>query len=232
MARATTAFRFVNVQELLHDLGDIAPERVRLVPPPGRATEADLIRLNDRKDEGLFELVEGTLVAKIVSFSESGVGAWLIRLLGRFLDGNDLGFLTTADGAVRLLPGLVRVPDLAFFSWDQSPGSRFIPTDAIGSLAPALAVEVLSPGNTRGEMTRKLKEYFLAGTRLVWLVNPRKRNVTVHTAPDRSTTFEEGQTLDGGDVLPGLSLPVADIFVRVPRETPKRRGGRKNNKDG
>jgi Uma2 family endonuclease len=156
----------------------------------------------------------------------------LAFLLQVFLERHDLGFVAGADGPMRLLPGLVRLPDVSFVSWDQIAGPRVIPIDPIASLPPTLAVEVLSPGNTRGEIKLNLKDYFLAGTRLVWLVNPRKRDVAVHTAPDRSTTFEEGQTLGGGDVLPGLSLPVADIFVRLPRETPKRRGGRKNNKDG
>jgi Uma2 family endonuclease len=78
-------------------------------------------------------------------------------------------------------------------------------------------------------MQRKLKEYFLAGTTLVWLVDPRKRTVVVHTAPDVSRTLTEADTLDGGDVLPGLQLPVRRIFERLaPAESaPSRRARRK-----
>jgi Uma2 family endonuclease len=70
-------------------------------------------------------------------------------------------------------------------------------------------------------MQRKLKEYFLAGVTLVWFVDPSKRTVEVFTAPDASTVFTEDQTLDGGDVLPGLRLPVRDVFIRVPRSAGK-----------
>jgi Uma2 family endonuclease len=90
-------------------------------------------------------------------------------------------------------------------------------------LAPDLAVEVLSEGITQDEMERKLKEYFLAGVRLVWFVEPRKRTVEVFTAPGACTVFTEEQTLDGGDVLPGLRLPVRDFFLRVPKPAVKGR---------
>ena len=86
------------------------------------------------------------------------------------MDRNDLGFLTGSDGAVRLMPGLIRIPDISFIAWDQLP-KRERPTDAIAGLAPALAVEVLSKGNTRKEMDRKVGEYFRCGVRLVWLVS-------------------------------------------------------------
>ncbi|MBO0700947.1 MAG: Uma2 family endonuclease, partial [Zavarzinella sp.] len=88
-------------------------------------------------------------------------------------------------------------------------------------------VEVISPGNTRGEMNRKLKEYFLAGVRLVWFVNRMDRTVTVYTAPDVSETLSERETLDGGDVLPGFRLALAKLFERVPQESAKKKGKKK-----
>jgi Uma2 family endonuclease len=84
------------------------------------------------------------------------------------------------------------------------------------NVAPALAVEVLSKGNIRGEMRRKLKEYFLSGVRVVWFVNPRKRIVEAFSAPDQSVVLAEDQTLDGGGVLPGLALPVRQVFAQIP----------------
>jgi Uma2 family endonuclease len=72
-------------------------------------------------------------------------------------------------------------------------------------------------------MERKLKEYFLCGVRLVWFVDPAKRTVVVYTSPDRSETLAEGQTLDGGDVLPGFRLPVKQIFRRLKEQTPSRK---------
>jgi Uma2 family endonuclease len=72
---------------------------------------------------------------------------------------------------------------------------------------------VLSKSNTRAEMKRELEEYCGAGVRPVWLVDPRKRTVRVHTAVDRSVLLEEGQWLEGGDVLPGLRLSLEEIFA-------------------
>ena len=80
---------------------------------------------------------------------------------------------------------------------------------------PDLVVEILSKGNTPKEMKRKLGEYFKAGVRLVWYVDPSKRTVTVYTAVDRSTVLHEDDTLDGGDVLPGFSLSIRDWFAEA-----------------
>ena len=77
-------------------------------------------------------------------------------------------------------------------------------------IIPDLVVEVLSPSNTTAEMDRKLKEYFAAGVRLVWYADPRKRTVRVFEAVDRVVSLDESATLDGGAVLPGFALKVAD----------------------
>jgi Uma2 family endonuclease len=213
MPRATRQASFKNMAEVLAHLGGISPARVRLAPAIGRATEEDLVRYNDRK-ERLYELVDGILVEKVMGFPESQVANRLSHLLQGYLDRKDLGFLTGEGGGIRLMPGLVRLPDLAFIRWDKLP-AREVPMNAIGAVPPDLAVEVISPGNTKAEMRRKLREYLLAGTRLVWFVDPRRRTVTVHAAPDQSEVRTEGQTLDGGDVLPGLALPVSDVFARL-----------------
>jgi Uma2 family endonuclease len=80
-----------------------------------------------------------------------------------------------------------------------------------------LAVEILSPSNTRDEMRRKRQEYFAGGCRLVWEVEPEERTVRVYTSPTRSTLLRENQTLDGGDVLPGFTLPIRRWFARAGR---------------
>jgi Uma2 family endonuclease len=215
MPRNSAVARFDTIAELLEQLGSISPQRVRLNPLPGKATERDLIKLHERTNR-LYELVDGTLVEKVMGFPESCLTVDLLYLLKHFLKQRDLGVLAGADGTMRLMPGLVRIPDISFTRWERLPG-RQRPTEPIAGLAPDLAVEVLSEGNTPGEMKRKLKEYFLSGVRLVWFVDPEPRTVQVFTAPDQSTTLTEEQTLDGGDVLPGLSLPVRQIFAEVPR---------------
>ncbi len=76
------------------------------------------------------------------------------------------------------------MPDVAFMSWDRLPG-KTVPDEAIPELAPDLAIEVLSAGNTKGEMERKLKDYFFAGVRLVWYIDWRRRTAEVYTSPDQ-----------------------------------------------
>jgi Uma2 family endonuclease len=89
---------------------------------------------------------------------------------------------------------------------------------------------VLSEGNTPGEMTRKLKDYFLSGVEVVLFVDPRKRTVEVHTPAGEPVVYTEAQTLDGGTVLPGLALPVKEIFARVPKALAKKPAPRKRRK--
>ncbi len=216
MPRGSAAARFETMGDLLKQIGNIAPRRIRLRPPPGQATERDLLRIHAKTDR-LYELVDGTLVEKVSGYLEASLASWISHLLQRFLEEHDLGNLAGADAATRLTPDLVRLPDLSFVSWERLPVRGEIPDEPLLGLAPDLAVEVLSPGNTKSEMARKLKDYFLSGVRLVWLVDPKKRIVGVFMSPDRSRLLTEGQTLDGGEVLPGLSLPIAEVFRRVPR---------------
>lgn len=88
---------------------------------------------------------------------------------------------------------------------------------------PDLAVEVLRRKTTEAEIDRKLHEYFRSGTRLAWVIDPRKRIVRVYTAPDQSQPLTEDQDLDGGDVLPGLSLSLRELFAQLKKEPPHRK---------
>jgi Uma2 family endonuclease len=220
-----------NLGELLERLGGIAPHRVRLRPAPGEATEKDVLAVLGRSNR-LCELVDGVLVEKVMGYPESSLALWLAHLLQQFLDEHDLGNLAGMDGTMRLMPGLVRIPDLSFVRWEKLP-SREPLSEPIPNLVPDLAVEVLSEGNTPGEMQRKLREYLLAGVEVVWFVDLRTRTIEVHTAPDRHVLLTENDTLDGGNVLPGLSLPVRRIFERIPRPKQEKSAPRRSasNKD-
>ena len=103
---------------------------------------------------------------------------------------------------------------MAFISWDRLPHRR-VPAEPIPDLAPDLAVEVLSAGNTATEMARKRQDYFAAGVQVVWEVNPNTRTVEVFTAPDRSTVLHEAQILEGGIVLPGFTVPLQELFSEL-----------------
>lgn len=207
------------IADLLEALGGIPARRVLFRPTPGTATEDDLIKFSAR-DDRLYELVDGTLVEKAMGFEESGFAAHLIGYLLVFLERHDLGKVVGADAFMRLFPGLVRAPDVAFISWERYPKKKRRRGE-IPTVAPDLVVEVFSKGNTRREMQRKLEEYFRAGVRLVWYVDPGKRTVRVYTAVDRSTLLGEDQTLDGGDVLPGFTLSIRDWFAEAERTGPR-----------
>jgi Uma2 family endonuclease len=214
MIRATqTTGSAETLADLLDQLGSIPLERIRLHPPPGTATEADVLARPDGVKR-LCELVDGVLVEKPMGYFESRLAVVLIYLLERFQERNELGIVLGADATLRLAPGLVRLPDVAFVSWTHFP-NRLLPKADVPDLAPDLAVEVLSPSNTKKEIARKRREYFAAGTTLVWEVDPDARTVTAYTSADQSVVLDESQTLDGAPVLPGFILPIREWFDRA-----------------
>jgi len=202
--------------DLVARFGAIALNRVRHDPLPGRATEEDLLRVNEGHN-ALCELVDGALVEKAMGNYESMLAIALGRFLSDFVVEHNLGVVLGPDGMLRLRSGLVRLPDLSFIAWQRFP-NRAVLESPIWDVAPDLAVEVLSRSNTREEMERKLSEYFAAGVRLVWYVQPKSREVCVYTAPERMLVVDENHILDGGDVLPGFSLPLRKLFVATPRK--------------
>jgi len=213
-AESTTPIE--TIEDLVARLGGIPLARIRFHPYPGTATEADVLARPDGVKH-LCELVDGVLVEKPMGYYEARLAAVLIHLIETYLEQHDLGIVLGADATLRLFPGIVRLPDVAFIAWTHFP-NRQLPREPVPDLAPDLAVEILSEGNTRAEMARKRREYFAAGVRLVWEVDPAARCVTVFTAPDTATRLTEDQHLDGGDVLPGFSLSVHDWFERAGRQ--------------
>jgi Uma2 family endonuclease len=202
--------------DLLERLGGVPPERVRLHPTPGTATEEDVLWLEGRADKRLCELIDGTLVEKAMGFRESRLALYLGTLLDNMVRPLNIGLVTTADGMVWMVTGRIRIPDVAFFSWDRLPG-RVCPTEPIPHLAPNLAVEVLSRSNTAAEMLMKRQDYFASGVELVWQVDPVTRLVHVYTTVETFQELTAADTLDGGTVLPGFALPVAQLFGELDR---------------
>ena len=200
------------IEELLHRLGDVSAGRVRFDPVPGTATFDDLLIEGNE----LCELVDGTLVEKAVGFEESFYGGYLFELINRHVRVHNLGVTTGEAGFVELPDGPVRGPDVAFTSIARLPGGRR-PKKPYPQLAPDLVVEVLSLSNSAREMARKRGEYFRSGVRLVWELDPRTRLVRVYTAEDQSRDLGPTDALEGGDVLPGLTIPVADLYAELDR---------------
>ena len=214
--RVVPSAKYANGAEWLHALGDIPLERVVMDPPPGTATEQDLLQFVER-DKRLVELIDGTLVEKPVGYIESLIAGWLLTALNGFVMPRDLGFVSGPDGTIRMISGRVRLPDVAFVSMNDLPDRR-LPREPIPTLAPTLAAEVLSETNTKAEIRQKLKEYFESGTRLAWIVDPRSRTIAVYEGPteDPARVLTERDSLDGGSVLPGFTLAIIELFSKLP----------------
>ena len=117
---------------------------------------------------------------------------------------NEMGVWTERD------PDTVREPDVAFFSAERfPPGARIT---GYSEVAPDLAVEVRSPNDTRPEVRAKAEMWLSHGVRLCWVVDPETRTIDVHRPGVAVVTLGEGDTLDGGDVLPGFTCAVAAVF--------------------
>jgi len=208
--------------DMLDHLGGIPLDRIRMYPPPGLATENDVLEAEARTDR-ICELIDGVLVEKTMGYLESLLAAEIIHMIRTYLDTHDLGIVLAPDGVLKILPNQVRVPDVSFIRWEQFP-NRQLPRRPILALAPDLAVEVLSEGNTAAEMNRKLRDYFTAGVRLVWYIDPRTRTAQAYTAEDRCVEVNETQSLSGVDVLPGFELSLKNLFAKAGQGGPASTG--------
>ncbi len=112
--------------------------------------------------------------------------------------------------------GLKRRPDIAFISRERWPIDRRAPRQEAWDVVPDLMIEVVSPSNSASEVVEKIEDYFRAGARLVWLVYPIQAVVHVFETSDTARVLRRGDTLDGGDVLPGFRLPLATLFEDEP----------------
>ena len=143
------------------------------------------------------------------------------RVVHRWLGGRSdhhgarkLGVVVGPDCTLRMVAGNIRIPDVSFTSWGRLP-NRSVPQEQVPAVSPDLAVEVLCPSNTIAEMTLKRQEYFQSGTRLVWEFDVRDRTVFVYVKPDQPIMLAENDTLDGGDVLPGLQISLRELFAEL-----------------
>lgn len=203
----------LTADDLAARFGKMPAWRIRTNPEPGTATEADAIWIQTHEDRTC-ELVDGILVEKDVSAEASLIAIWIATMLNNFIQPRKLGFVLGEQGLLRLSSGRLRAPDVSFIRRDQTPSGRF-PTQPVPKLYPTLAVEVLSPGNTAREIDEKLDDYFDAGCELVWIVDPKSKTIRVLARRDEETTLGADGLLDGGEVLPGFSVPVVEIFAAM-----------------
>jgi Uma2 family endonuclease len=200
--------------DLLRALGDVPPHRILWTPRPGTATEADLLRVQGGHPRRRVELVDGVLVEKPMGARESYLAFALMGHLFAYKLTNNVGVFGAPDANMRLRAGLVRLPDVHFTAWANLP-SDSAHLRPVVDYPPDLAVEILSDSDRPGMTARKLREYFAAGTKVVWVIDPLARTVDVHADPadpDARTTLTSTDTLACPALLPGFALPLAELF--------------------
>ena len=156
----------------------------------------------------LFELLNGEIVEKVASFTPSRIAMRIGHLFATYLDQHDIGYLTGADGSYILSPGYEVMPDVGYISKERLPHEPAREVEG----PPDLAVEVKSPTDSKRELRQKAEVYLRFGTKMVWLVFPEDQRVEVYVPDDDVREFDMNGVLDGGDVLPGFTLPVREIF--------------------
>ena len=201
------------------DVADTLAPWGEIVPDAGRVTVDYLLTMPD--DGSRYEVVEGVLVRMAGSGDiATTIAVALAAILFTFVRPRRLGRITGADGVYKFLgaeTGLL--PDVGFYGAALFP--RVVDRRKPVPFAPELAVEVASPAQDAREMAAKAWRYLRGGTRLVWVVWPENHSVDVWRPGDLrpryhdmrpSTTWGVGDLLDGEDVVPGFSHPIADIF--------------------
>jgi Uma2 family endonuclease len=159
------------------------------------------------------ELVRGEVITMAPAGAEHGeIAGFTFGVLFQFVRAHSLGSLYAAETGFVLArnPDTVRAPDVAFVTMERAAQQRGRTGFFEG--APDLAVEVVSPHDTAEEVEAKVLDYLEAGTRMVWIVRPRTRTVTVYRSLREVQVLRPGDTLEGGEVLPGFAIPVEAIF--------------------
>jgi len=178
--------------------------------PPSLMSAEDLLHANipDKRTE----LVRGVLVVREPAGGRHGrVANELSRVIGNHVHAHALGAVYAAETGFTLArrPDTVRATDVAFVRRERLPDPE--PT-GFPDLAPDLVVEVLSPGDHAGESLAKVADWLSAGTRLVWVVDPERRLGRVYRSDGSETIVPADGALDGEDVLPAFSCPLASVL--------------------
>ena len=170
-------------------------------------------------DAERFELVDGHLSEPPVSTLSSWVEGEFLAMLREHVMKSRLGWVFTSSNLYRCFPDRpdqIRKPDVSFIARDRFGPEHF--ASRIVTIAPDLAVEVVSPNDKAEDLERKVHDYLLAGVRLVWLVFPEARLGRVHRPDGSANLLTIEDAFDGESVLPGLRLPLLDLFSTIPTD--------------
>lgn len=159
------------------------------------------------------ELIEGELITMSpAGFDHGRFASNLLGPLRNFVVSRRLGVVVTAEAGFRIArsPDTVRVPDVAFVRADRIPAGG---VKGFFEGAPDIAVEIISPSDRPTEIAAKAQDWLRAGCSLVWVIDPEMRTVSVHHAGSEAAVLSETDALTGGEVLPGFSMPVTEVFA-------------------
>jgi Uma2 family endonuclease len=175
-------------------------------------------------DPPFFEIIDGIKVdlPPMSSYAVT-IANRLGRHIGNHAEQNDLGEASVEDlFNLRLSLDRNRRPDVAYVSYQRWPKDRPRPTEGDAwDVVPDLMVEVVSPSDKAEELRTKIREYFEAGARQVWVIYPRERSADLFLSLTSVRVLTDRDDLDGGDVLPGFRLPLARLFPpAIPRDVP------------
>jgi len=186
------------------------PQYIQPMTSPVLVTADELMRLQPANKRT--ELVRGRMVVREPGgFRHGDIAMNLAVAITAFVRENDVGRVLAAETGFKLFsnPDTVRAPDVAFVRRERVPDP--LPR-GFAPFAPDLAVEVLSPGDRPGEVLEKVADWLNGGTRLVWVVDPDRRLARVYREDGTESTIGDAASLDGEDVLPGLTIPLTDVL--------------------
>lgn len=185
-----------------------------------KITPAELL---ERPDRDQYELINGELVERNMGWQSSRIGSKLLALLETYVAEHNLGWVNGADAAYQCYedalpedPDRIRKPDVSFIRLDRLPPED--EPEGYCQIVPDLVAEVVSPHDTIYELSLKIEEYRKAGVKLIWVVVPNTKTVTIHRLNGSMSELHDADELTGEEVVPGFCCSIADIF-RTPIPT-------------
>jgi Uma2 family endonuclease len=175
-----------------------------------QSTPEDLLLIDDRP---MPELVDGELLEREMGQEADSIAATCLILIGMFVREHRLGVINGAQGSYQIFsdqPKKVRIPDVSFTRRGRLPEGR--PAQGHSKVAPDLVVEVVSPNDTAQSINKKIHDFLAAGVSLIWVVDPTTRSVMVLRQDGSARRIQDGDILEGEDVIPGFQVPVTALF--------------------
>ncbi len=194
----------------------LAPADLEAAEPPASPA------MEPEEPDGHYEVIDGRRVElPLMGAREAYIASRLSLRMGAHAQARDLGNVLV-ETLYALAPGreLQRKPDVSFISYDRWPKGRQPPRGNAWRVIPDLAVEVVSPNDPAVDLVARIRDFFEKGVRQVWVVLPDEWSIYVYDSPKSIRVLDRADTLDGGAILPGFRLPLAEFFEPEGEEAP------------